>query len=317
MAQPADPSPPPATLWRYRRPRHWPTWLGLAFLRLVSLLPLPLIALIGQGVGLLLHALHGSRRRITRRNIERCFPELSAREHARLVRRHFRALGQTLLDNAIAWWGSARRLRRLVRLQGREHLDKALQAGRNIILLAPHFVGLEIGGVRLSLERPTVTVFRHPDNKLLREVMERQRARFGLRLIEHNKPFTSLVRAVKSGALLYYLPDQDAGRRHSVFAPFFGIPAATFTALGRLARMTDAAVILCVTCQRPLGLGYETVLFPPLEGYPTDDEYADTARMNAVIEAAVRRRPEQYFWVHKRFKTRPEGEENFYKLERY
>jgi KDO2-lipid IV(A) lauroyltransferase len=297
---------------RYWQPRHWPTWIGLGFMRLVGLLPLPLIALVGQGCGLLLYALHGSRRRITHRNLERCFPELPVHAHRRLARAHFRALGQTLLDNAIAWWGSARRLRRLVRVNGREHLETALNGG-NVILLAPHFVGLEIGGVRLSLEHPTVTVFRHPDNKLLRAVMERQRARFGLKLIEHNKPFTALVRAVKSGAPLYYLPDQDAGRRHAVFAPFFGIPAATFTALGRLARMTSAKVILCVTHQRRFGLGYVTELYPPLENFPSDDEAADTARMNAVIEQAARRWPAQYFWVHKRFKTRPEGEPDFYR----
>ena len=158
-----------------------------------------------------------------------------------------------------------------------------------------------------------VTVFRHPDNVPLRVLVERGRKRFGLRLIEHNQPFTALVRAVKSGMPLYYLPDQDAGRRNAVFAPFFGIPSSTFAALGRLARMTDAVVIPCIAHQRPHGRGYEIVFHPPLKNFPTGDAVTDATRMNAEIEKVVRKWPDQYFWVHKRFKTRPEGEPGFYK----
>lgn len=297
---------------RFSHPRHWPSWLGIAFLRALALLPLPLLAAVGRSFGLFLYALPTSRRRVVRVNIERCFPALSRSQQRRIVRRHFAAFGQTLLDVAVAWWGGPRRLRRLVRFRDRRHYDEALAAGRNVILLAPHFLGLEMGGNRISMETPLVSVFRHPDNELLRAVMLRARTRFGAQLIEHNKPFTSLVRAVKAGTPLYYLPDQDAGRRHSVFAPFFGIPAATFTALSRLARMTDAVVLPCVTYQRSWGRGYEVVFQPPLENFPTDDAAADTARMNAAIERAVRVHPEQYFWLHKRFKTRPEGEPRFY-----
>lgn len=297
----------------FAHPRFWPTWIALAIVRLTSLLPLPLIWLLGSGAGWLVYALHASRRRITRRNIERCFPELSVRAQRSLVRAHFCALGQALLDNGIAWWGSARRLRRLVRITGREHLEAALHAHRNVILFAPHFMGLELAGVRLSLEGPLVTVFRHPDNELMQVIMWRGRARFGLKLIEHNKPFLSLVRAVKSGTPLYYLPDQDAGRRRAVFAPFFGIQASTFKAMAELARLTDAVVIPCIARQLPRGRGHEIVLMPALENYPIGDDVADAARTNAVIEAAARRWPEQYFWVHKRFKTRPQGEPDFYK----
>ncbi|MEK7697070.1 MAG: lysophospholipid acyltransferase family protein, partial [Pseudomonadota bacterium] len=176
----------------------------------------------------------------------------------------------------------------------------------------PHFLGLEVAVSRLALERPMVTVFRHPDNVPLRVVVERGRKRFGLKLIEHNQPFTALVRAVKSGTPLYYLPDQDAGRRNAVFAPFFGIPASTFAALGRLARMTDAVVIPCIARQRAYGRGYEILFQPPLKNFPTGNVAADATRMNAEIENVVRKWPAQYFWVHKRFKTRPEGERNFY-----
>jgi KDO2-lipid IV(A) lauroyltransferase len=243
----------------------------------------------------------------------RCFPELPARAHRRLTRQHFRGVGRALFDAGLAWWAPAWRLRRLVRVHGRAHFERALKEKRNVILLAPHFLGLDVGGMRVCMDVPVVSVFRHPDSKLMSMIVERGRTRMGARLVEHNKPFTTLVRAVKSGQPLYYLPDQDAGRKHSVFAPFFGIPAATFKVLGRLAQMTDAVVIPCVSVQRPWGRGYEVTFFPPLENYPTGDELKDTTRMNAEIEKAVRQWPSQYFWVHKRFKTRPEGEPNFYR----
>lgn len=305
-------SRPPIDSAGLTRPGYWPTWIGLGLLRALSWLPLPLVWAIGAGIGMALYALHGPRRRVARTNIERCFPSRPRREQRRIVRRHFRAFGQSLLDVPIAWWARPRRLRRLVQLRDREYLDQALGSGRSVILLAPHFLGLEIGGMRLSLEGPLLSVFRHPDNRLVRRIMHRARTRFGVKLIAHNQPFMSLARAVKSGTPLYYLPDQDAGRRHSIFAPFFGIPAATFTALGRLARLTNALVIPCVTYQRPWGRGYEVVFRPPLTDFPSGDPMADTTRMNAEIERAVRVRPEQYFWLHKRFKTRPPGEPKFY-----
>src|SRR3990170_5022399 len=299
-------------LSRFLHPRWWPTWIGLGFMRAVSWLPLPLIAFVGGALGQLLYILHAKRRHIVNVNVRRCFPELSAPEQARIARRHFRAFGQTLLDIGISWWSSASRLRRLTRFRGREHYDNALRENKNIILLAPHFLGLEYGGIRLSIERPMVTVFRHPVNKLLSVVMERARSRFYLRLVEHIQSFTALVRQTKRGVPLYYLPDQDAGPRQSVFAPFFGVPAATFVVLPRLAEMTDAVVIPCITRQLSWGRGYEIHFRPPLKNFPSGDAVADTTRMNREIEAAVREMPEQYFWLHKRFKTRPPGEPKLY-----
>jgi KDO2-lipid IV(A) lauroyltransferase len=294
-------------------PRYWPTWLGLGFMRALSILPLPVLAGIGSAIGMLFYALHAGRRRVVRRNITRCFPGLTPVEHARLIRAHYRAAGQATLDEPVAWFSSAARLRRLVRFRGREHYDGALAAGRNIILLAPHFVGLGMGGFRLSMERPMVSVYRNPKNELLALVMLRARSRFGGHLVEHNKPFTTLVRLVRNGLPLYYLPDQDAGRRNSVFAPFFGIPAATFAVLPRLADMTNAVVIACWTRQLPHGRGYEVSFRPPIENVFSGDALADTTRMNREIEECVKEAPAQYFWLHKRFKTQPEGRPDFYR----
>ncbi|HKQ30760.1 MAG TPA: lysophospholipid acyltransferase family protein [Burkholderiales bacterium] len=296
----------------FAHPRYWPTWLALALLWLLSWLPLAITALLGAGIGTLLYLLHAPRRRIVHTNLERCFPELTRAERRRIACAHFRGVGRAVFDSAIAWWAPAWRLRRLVRLRGREYLERALREKRNLILLAPHFLGLDVGGMRVCMDIPVVSVFRHTNNKLVSWAMQRGRTRMGATLVEHNKPFTTLVRAVKSGQPLYYLPDQDAGRRNAIFAPFFGIPAATFSVLGRLADMTDAVVIPMISIQRPWGLGYEVNFLPPLDKFPTGDALADTTRMNAEIEKAARRWPSQYFWVHKRFKTRPEGEPRFY-----
>ncbi|MBI3571338.1 MAG: lipid A biosynthesis acyltransferase [Gammaproteobacteria bacterium] len=300
------------SLRHFRHPRYWPTWIGLGFMRVVSWLPLPLIAAVGGALGMLLYALHAGRRRVVQVNVRLCFPELSPGAQARVARKHFRAFGQTLLDIGISWWASESRLKRLTRFRGHEYYEQALRENKSIILLVPHFVGLETGGMRLSIDRPMVTVFRHPVNKLVSAVMGRARARFQMQLVEHNKPLTAVVRQVKAGSPLYYLPDQDAGLRQSVFAPFFGVPAATFVVLPRLAKMTDAVVIPCITRQLPQGRGYEIEFRLPLKNFPTGDAVADTTRMNREIEAAVREMPEQYFWLHKRFKTRPKGEKNFY-----
>lgn len=229
------------------------------------------------------------------------------------MRRHFHAFGQSALDMGAAWWASARRLRRLVRFNGWEHYARARADGKNIILLVPHFLGLEIGLIYLSHEGPMCAMFRHVQTQVLRVIMQRQRARFGLVLVEYNKPLRALVRSVRAGLPLCYLPDQDPHRRASAFVPFFGIQTATFTTLGRLAKLTGAIVIPCLCRQLPRGRGYEVSFKPALADFPTSDPIRDAARMNGEIEDAVRATPEQYFWMHKRFKTRPPGEPSFYR----
>jgi Kdo2-lipid IVA lauroyltransferase/acyltransferase len=300
------------TYGSFLAPRYWLTWLGLAIAWLVGRLPMRVTWLIGSALGELLCALYGSRRRIAYTNISRCFPELAAREHDRLVRAHFRALGQAVLDSSIAWWGSPARLRRLVRWHGREHYERAVADGCHVIVLVPHWIGIEITGLRLSMEIPIVDVYRRPVNDLLALVIERNRTRFKGRLIEHIRGLVPVIKQLNAGYPLLYVPDQDPGLRSSSFVPFFGIQAATFNVLGRITTMTNSVVIPCIFRQLPRGAGYEIIFKPPLVRFPTGDVVADTTRMNQVIEQCVREVPEQYFWVHKRFKTRPEGEGKFY-----
>lgn len=294
------------------RARDLATRAGLALLRAASHLPLPLLAALGRLIGRLLYYLHAPRRRIVAVNIAKCFPELSPRARARLVRRHFSAFGQGLFDVALAWWASRARLVRLARLFNREYYDNALKQGRPVILLAPHFVALEVGGMRLAVERRMAGMYLETKNPAFNRALVALRTRFGGDLVERAQGFKPVVRALKRGGVFYYLPDQDLGRRRSVFVPFFGIQTATVPALARLAILTDAVVLPCVTRQRSFGRGYEVVFGPPLSRDDLAEPIACAARVNAVIERAVREAPEQYFWVHKRFKTRPPGEPGFY-----
>lgn len=261
---------------------------------------------------MLLYFLHGPRRRIVDINLKLCFPQSTRQQRARIARTHFRALGQALFDMGVAWWASRARLKRLCRLHGHEYLDAALARGRGVILLAPHFVALELGGIALATEYAGATMFKDTRNAVVNRLFRTRRSRFGGRVIEHAEGLKPALRALKAGEVFYYLPDQDLGPDLSVFAPFFGIPTATVPALGRLARLTGAAVIPCFAYQRPHGRGYDVVLETPLENFPTGDELADAATMNASIERGVCARPAQYFWVHKRFKTRPAGKPRVY-----
>ncbi|HWR88023.1 MAG TPA: lysophospholipid acyltransferase family protein [Acidiferrobacterales bacterium] len=296
----------------FLHPRYLPDWLALGFLRTVALLPLPLIWLIGGVLGTLLYFTMSERRHITLTNIRRCFPELATAAHRGLAQAHFRAFTQAALATPIAWWGSAKRLKRLVRMPGQEHLECVLAEKKPVILLVAHFVAIEIGGVALAPDHFVIDLYKRPKNRFFDYLIRARRRRFGGLLVERRESIKPVIRGIKKGGVFFYLSDQDQGRDGAVFAPFFGIPAATLTALSRLAQLTGAVVIPAQAKQLPWGKGYELIFQPPLENFPTDDVLADTTRMNKIIEDAVREMPEQYFWSHRRFKTRPEGEGPFY-----
>jgi KDO2-lipid IV(A) lauroyltransferase len=296
----------------FRQPRYWPDWLALVWLRLVALLPLPLIWLVGAGLGELLFLVMADRRHIAGTNIRACFPDLSPAAQWRLARAHFRAFAQAALATPIAWWGTKRRLQRLVRLPGREHLDRALAAQRPVILLVAHFVAIELAGMALAPDYFVIDMYKRPRNLFFDWLIRTRRTRFGGLLVERREGIKPVIRGLKKGGTFFYLSDQDQGRDGAVFVPFFGIPTATLTALSRLAQLANAVVIPAFARQLPWGRGYELKFHPPLADFPGTDVVADTARMNRVIEDAVRAMPEQYFWSHRRFKTRPEGEAPFY-----
>ena len=287
------------------------TRLALALMRLLGLLPLPLLAAFGNGLGMLLYAFGHARRRVCLINLAHCMPELASGEREALARRHFKAFARTFLERAILWWGSPERIRQLVRVEGLEHLE-ALR-GAPVILLAPHFVGLDMGGVRLSLEFDAVSIYSRQKNAVFDAVLLAGRRRFGRQtLLSRQDGVRPALRAMKDGRPFYYLPDMDYGPREAIFVPFFGEQAATITGVSRLARVAKARVLPCVTRMLPGGKGYVVRVFPAWEDYPGASVEADTRRMNAFIEEQVRQMPDQYLWVHKRFKTRPPGEASWY-----
>lgn len=276
---------------------------------LIHFLPLAVVAAIGNAVGTLLYWLIPERRRVTRINLEKCFPQMKAAEREKLARASFRAFARSFLERGILWWAPTRRVARLVRVEGVEHL-KALGHSR-VVLFGPHFVGLD-AVVRLNIDFPMVSTYSRQKDAFLDAVIYRGRTRFGGEVFPRQAGLRPALRAIKSGAMYYYLPDMDLRPKRQLFVPFFGVPAATVTGLSYIARLTAAAVVPCVTRMLPGGRGYVVRLYPAWNDYPSGDDAADARRMVAFIEERVREMPEQYLWMHKRFKSRPQGEAEFY-----
>lgn len=288
------------------------TRLALGLLWLLHLLPLGALAAIGRGVGVLLWTLAAERRHVVRTNLRLCFPMMPEREREALAREHVKLVTRSFLERSLAWWASAERIRRLVRIEGLVRF-KTLAAERPTILLVPHFVGLDMCATRLALEINAVSIYASQKNEVVNRLLLHGRSRFGDQLLlSRQEGVRATVKAMRAGRPFYYLPDQDYGARDAIFAPFFGVPAATITGLSRLARLGDAAVVPCIASMGPRGEGYALDIGEPWANFPTGDIEADTRRMNAAIEQAVLTMPAQYYWVHKRFKTRPPGELRIY-----
>jgi KDO2-lipid IV(A) lauroyltransferase len=285
------------------------TRIALGLMWILHWLPLPMLATLGCLFGRLLYRFGRERRHVTLTNLGLCFPQMSDAEKSALAARHFEAFGRSFLERGLLWWASPERLRRLARIEGLEHLDAVRD--RPVILLVPHFVGLDMGWTRLMLERDMVSIYANQKNLLFNAALYKGRTRFGRSvLLSRQEGTRPAIRAMKAGHPFYYLPDMDYGERDTIFVPFFGFPAATITGLSRLARMAGAVVLPVIT--RMEADGYVVAIGPAWQDYPGEGIEADTRRMNAFIEAEVLKMPEQYFWLHKRFKTRPPGEKRVY-----
>lgn len=286
------------------------TRLGLGLMWLLHWLPLPLLAACGGVFGRLFYVFGRHRRHIAEVNIALCFPQLDAAQKSALARRHFAWFGRSVLERGLFWWASPERIRRLVRIEGQERLD-ALK-DKPLLLLVPHFVGLDAAWTRLSMDYDMSGIYANQNNPVFNAALYKGRARFGKSIMLSRQDGTRRgIKAIKSGYPFFYLPDMDYGRRDAIFVPFFGVQAATITGLSRLARLTGAAVLPVIA--RIQDDGYVIAIGAPLADFPGADVEADTRRMNAFIEQEVLRMPEQYFWLHRRFKTRPPGEKRPYK----
>jgi len=295
----------------YRGPRTWPVWIGLGLLRLVCLLPHRVALAAGSGVGRLVHALGGKRRAIVRRNIELCFPELDRPARDELVREHFKALGMALIEMGLARWASDRHLESLTTLTGVEHLLDVLDSGRGAILLTGHFTSLELSGRVLARRIPPFDcVFRRNRSEFLTELQRSGREMSAETAIE-KRDIKKMVRSLRKGRAVWYAPDQSYNRKGAEVVEFMGVPCMHTTATSTLARLGDAAVIPFFQLRNPDGT-YAVTLLPPLEDFPGDDPVADTRRYVAVLEEQIRKAPEQYFWIHRKFKDLPEGYPDYY-----
>ena len=286
------------------------THAALALMWLLHWLPFRATGMIGAALGHLLYALNGERRATANINLRLCFPGLGDRERESLAKQHFVAFAQSALERSLLWWASPARLKKLVQLEGLEHLQ-ALR-GRPVILLAPHFVGLDVGWTRLTREWDMVTRYAHIKNATFDQVLLRGRARFGQQqLVARQEGLRCVIAAIRDGKPFYYLPDMDYGMRDALFVPFFGVTAATISTVSRLARISGARVLMVVT-QRHAD-GYVVAIKSSWPDFPAAAVEADTQYMNRAIEAEVQAGDiAQYFWSHKRFKTRPPGEKGVY-----
>lgn len=295
-------------------PRYWLTWIGFGLWWIIALLPYRVQMAMGRGLGRLLWHLAKSRRRTALRNLALCFPEKTDAERWGLARRNFESTAQAFFETGISWFWPRWRMCRLYSMEGLEYLQAAQQAGQGVVLLGMHFTNLDLGGKLLCQSHPVGGLYR-PHNNPVYDYMQlkgREHLAEPGSIISRDD-MRQMVRRLRQGGVVWYAPDQDYGaRRPHVFVPFFGIPAATITATSQLMRMGRAQLIPFTHHRRADGSGYDVKVYPPLTELPSGDETADARRINQFIEERVRACPEQYMWVHRRFKTRPEGEPSLY-----
>ncbi|OOV87270.1 LpxL/LpxP family Kdo(2)-lipid IV(A) lauroyl/palmitoleoyl acyltransferase [Oceanospirillum linum] len=297
----------PESFWH---PRYWPTWTGFFFIWLAAFMPWPVKRGLGRLLGYLLWFLAKRRRHITEVNIALCFPELTPSEQKQRVKDIFIANGIGLLETATAWFRDPEYLRPSTRLKGGEHLQNALAQGKGAIIIGIHFSTLDLAGAINKLGFDIDAFYRKHSNPVFEWIMTRSRKRiYGAAIDRHD--LKGALKRIKSGRAIWYSPDQDFGRKVSVFAPFFGIEAASIKMTARLAKMTGCAVVP-LAVRRLKDNSYELEYFPALDNFPSGDDIADATRINRIIEGIIRQHPEQYMWMHRRFKTRPEGEKSFY-----
>ena len=289
---------------RPRGAKHWPMLAGVALLEGAARLPWGLQRVLGRALGGVAYALASSRRHAARVNLRLCLPEMDEAARTRLLGESFRDFGIGLFEFARAWWGEVAPTRRDVVIEGLEHLKELQAQGRGVLMVSGHFMTLEMCGRLLCDHVPLAGMYRRYRNPVMEWAVKRGRLRYAAAMFA-NDEIRPAMRHLKQGGFLWYAPDQDMRGKETVFAPFFGVPAATITATHQFARLTGCAVVPFF--HRREGDRYVLRIAPPLEDFPSMDAVADSARVNAAIEAMVREAPSQYLWIHRRFKRRPDG----------
>jgi len=296
-------------------PRYWLTWLGIALLRLTVFLPWQVQMTLGKWLGILLYKALPSRRKISCINLEIAFPNLSKTEIHALNQEHFISLGQGLFEAGLGWWGSDQQVKNLAHVEGLELLENTLKDHR-VIMLGAHFVSIEMGGRILAQHMPLHGVYRPHQNKLIDYLVDHQRNKQYGKVIPKNN-IREMIKSIKNGFPAWYATDQNFRKKGSIIVPFFGVDAPTNPGTSRLAKMTGAKIVPCITVRLNQKdddrKGYLVRFLAPLENFPSDDIYADTLRLNKIIEEQIHDFPNQYLWSHKRYKTYEEENSDFYK----
>jgi len=299
---------------KFFHPRFWPTWLGVALLRLLILLPWSWQMSLGKALGVLLFNVLPSRRKISCINLEIAFPELNAKELSDLNREHFISMGQGSLEAALGWWGSDKRIKELSHLEGLEYLENSLEDS-NIILLGAHFVCLEVGGRIMAQQMPLHVTYRPHQNELIEHLVAVQRdTKYGKAIPKRN--IREMIKSVKNGSPTWYATDQNYRGKGSIKVPFFGVDSPSNPGTSRLAKMTGAKIMPAISIRlnnhNDSRKGYLVKFMPALDNFPSDDLYEDTKRLNHIIEEFIKDYPEQYLWTHKRYKHYADENRDFY-----
>ena len=295
-------------------PRYWLTWFGFGVWRLVTVFPFPVLLVFGRAVGLVFYAIPSRRKTIAQRNIEICFPDLSGAQQRTMLRNNFISTGIAVMEVGISWWWSKKRFQKLIHIEGQENLDAV--KGRGIMLLGIHFTTLEIGAAAVSTVVEMDGMYRAHGNAVYDFLQARGRLDKGVGsgVVYERRDVRGTMKALKRGRALWYGPDQDYGLNQGLFVPFFNVQAATVYATARFAEKTGAAVVPFSHIRLPGSQGYKITLYPPLKDFPVGDDLVDITRINKIVEEFIMLQPDQYLWVHRRFKNRPEGEPDLYNL---
>lgn len=309
--KPLKVTPEPGSKPNFLAPRFWPTWLGLALVWPLHLLPYRLQLAIGRNLGRLFKLLGPYRRTIVRTNLELCFPDLGKRKRRLLEDRFYESFGMSLVETTAGLWAASRFLEQLGTIEGLEHIETARRQGKGVLLLSGHFCSVDFAGRILLKHYPVCFVYQELRNRLSDRIVKKARGKY-IKILISRHDLRGFIRALKSGEIVWYAPDQCLARKDSVFAPFFGVQANTLTVTTKLAKITGAAVLPFEIKRLPDARGYALTIQPPLENFPGESETADATRFNALLEAQVRENPEQYLWTHRRFKHRPAGEPKLY-----
>ncbi|MEO1890334.1 MAG: LpxL/LpxP family Kdo(2)-lipid IV(A) lauroyl/palmitoleoyl acyltransferase [Candidatus Thioglobus sp.] len=293
----------------FYHPKFIPTWFLIGFMKLGTKLPFAAQVFIGTGIGRLLYPLLSRFRKIAFINIAHCFPDKSSIEVESLVKQNFEAIGISLFETANAYFGKSEKIQKLITIHNEHHLTDALNKKQNVIILAAHFMPLMLGSRALLLKHKVANIYRPQNNALFDEAMRKGFVSNGATMIK-TKDTRTMMKTIKSGLPIWYAPDQDLGEKNSVFAPFFNIQTATIAATARLAKTPNTVVIPYFFIRTDKG--YAMSFDAPLKDYPSSDAVDNATRTNQILHDQILKAPEQYLWIHKRFKTRPKGEAYFY-----